>query len=86
MQMCSSGPSRRRALTHLRPVIGGRRQGEGSILRYEDWQLDEPAGKGVEAVRPIRDDIGAHVEAAARRADSRASAHRLVRQADPLIR
>lgn len=25
--------------------------------RYEDWALDDPAGKGVEAVRPIRDDI-----------------------------
>jgi protein-tyrosine-phosphatase len=25
--------------------------------RYEDWVLDDPAGKGVETVRPIRDDI-----------------------------
>ena len=25
--------------------------------RYEDWDLDDPAGLGVEAVRPIRDDI-----------------------------
>jgi protein-tyrosine-phosphatase len=25
--------------------------------RYEDWQLEDPAGLGVEAVRPIRDDI-----------------------------
>jgi arsenate reductase len=25
--------------------------------RYLDWQLDDPAGKGVEAVRPIRDEI-----------------------------
>ncbi len=25
--------------------------------RYADWKLDDPAGKGVEAVRPIRDDI-----------------------------
>ena len=25
--------------------------------RYEDWELDDPAGKGVESVRPIRDDI-----------------------------
>ena len=24
---------------------------------YLDWQLDDPAGQGVEAVRPIRDDI-----------------------------
>ena len=25
--------------------------------RYEDWKLDDPAGKGVDAVRPIRDEI-----------------------------
>ena len=25
--------------------------------RYEDWELDDPAGKGVDFVRPIRDDI-----------------------------
>lgn len=25
--------------------------------RYEDWVLEDPAGKGVESVRPIRDDI-----------------------------
>jgi protein-tyrosine-phosphatase len=25
--------------------------------RYEDWQLDDPAGQGLGAVRPIRDDI-----------------------------
>jgi arsenate reductase (thioredoxin) len=25
--------------------------------RYEDWDLPDPAGQGVEAVRPIRDDI-----------------------------
>ena len=25
--------------------------------RYEDWVLQDPAGKGVEAVRPIRDEI-----------------------------
>ncbi|MCX5257063.1 arsenate reductase ArsC [Streptomyces canus] len=25
--------------------------------RYLDWQLEDPAGQGVEAVRPIRDDI-----------------------------
>ncbi len=30
--------------------------------RYEDWQLDDPAGLPLEAVRPIRDDIRAHVE------------------------
>jgi arsenate reductase (thioredoxin) len=31
--------------------------------RYEDWQLDDPAGQGLEAVRPIRDDIRGRVEA-----------------------
>jgi len=30
--------------------------------RYEDWQLDDPAGQGVDAVRPIRDEIRARVE------------------------
>jgi protein-tyrosine-phosphatase len=25
--------------------------------RYEDWELDDPAGQDVEAVRPIRDEI-----------------------------
>jgi len=25
--------------------------------RYLDWQLDDPAGQGIDAVRPIRDDI-----------------------------
>ncbi len=31
--------------------------------RYEDWVLDDPAGQGVEAVRPIRDEIRRRVEA-----------------------
>jgi arsenate reductase (thioredoxin) len=31
------------------PVLPGK--------RYEDWELEDPAGKGVDAVRPIRDDI-----------------------------
>ena len=29
--------------------------------RYEDWKLDDPAGQGIEAVRPIRDAIKARV-------------------------
>ena len=29
--------------------------------RYEDWSLDDPAGQGVEAVRPIRDEIDRRV-------------------------
>ena len=35
------------------PVLPGK--------RYLDWELDDPAGKGVEAVRPIRDDIADRV-------------------------
>ena len=31
--------------------------------RYLDWALDDPAGRGVEAVRPIRDEIRRRVEA-----------------------
>jgi len=31
--------------------------------RYEDWQLADPAGQGVEAVRPIRDEIRGRIEA-----------------------
>jgi arsenate reductase len=31
--------------------------------RYLDWALDDPAGKGVEAVRPIRDEIDRRVQA-----------------------
>ena len=29
--------------------------------RYEDWQLDDPAGQGIEAVREIRDEIDRRV-------------------------
>lgn len=35
------------------PVLPGK--------RYLDWQLDDPAGRGVEAVRPIRDAVEARV-------------------------
>jgi arsenate reductase len=30
--------------------------------RYEDWVLEDPAGKGVDSVRPIRDEIRGRVE------------------------
>jgi arsenate reductase len=30
--------------------------------RYLDWPLDDPAGQGIEAVRPIRDEIKRRVE------------------------
>ena len=31
--------------------------------RYEDWELADPAGQGIEAVRPIRDEIRSRVAA-----------------------
>ena len=37
------------------PVIPGK--------RYLDWELDDPAGKPVEAVRPVRDEIEQRVRA-----------------------
>ena len=37
------------------PVFPGR--------TYLDWELEDPAGKGVEAVRPIRDEIRTRVQA-----------------------
>ncbi|MDQ1126300.1 Protein-tyrosine-phosphatase [Microbacterium sp. LKL04] len=30
--------------------------------RYEDWELDDPAGRGIDDVRRIRDDIRGRVE------------------------
>jgi arsenate reductase (thioredoxin) len=37
------------------PVIPGK--------RYVDWDLDDPAGRPLEEVRAIRDEIGARVDA-----------------------
>ena len=31
--------------------------------RYLDWELADPAGQGIDAVRPIRDDITGRIEA-----------------------
>ncbi|MGW0762747.1 arsenate reductase ArsC [Streptomyces sp. NPDC002814] len=31
--------------------------------KYLDWALEDPAGKGVESVRPIRDEIKTRIEA-----------------------
>jgi arsenate reductase len=39
---------------HACPVFPGK--------RYEDWKLDDPVGRGIEAVRPIRDEIRARIE------------------------
>lgn len=36
------------------PIIPGK--------RYEDWELDDPAGKELDEVRPIRDEIRRRVE------------------------
>jgi arsenate reductase len=30
--------------------------------RYEDWELDDPAGQGIEVVRRVRDEIRGRVE------------------------
>ena len=30
--------------------------------RYEDWELEDPAGKGIDTVRRVRDDIRRRVE------------------------
>ena len=32
-------------------------------VRYRDWELPDPAGKGIDAVRPIRDEIKARIQA-----------------------
>ncbi len=32
-------------------------------VSYRDWVLEDPAGKGVESVRPIRDEIKRRIEA-----------------------
>jgi protein-tyrosine-phosphatase len=31
--------------------------------RYEDWQLEDPAGKSLDEVRPIRDELDRRVQA-----------------------
>jgi arsenate reductase (thioredoxin) len=31
--------------------------------KYLDWTLDDPAGRGVDAIRPIRDEIKTRIEA-----------------------
>ena len=47
--------------------------------RYEDWELEDPAGQDLDAVRPIRDEIGRRVARSprvARRPDAAASRRR----------
>jgi arsenate reductase (thioredoxin) len=40
--------------------------------RYEDWALDDPAGRPLEEVRPIRDEIGRRVRRLLEDLDGRA--------------
>ncbi|KKD07946.1 arsenate reductase ArsC [Streptomyces sp. WM6386] len=42
--------------------------------KYLDWTLEDPAGKGVEAVRPIRDEIRSRIEALVAEIDGRRDA------------
>ena len=42
---------------------------------YRDWVLDDPAGQGVEAVRPIRDEIKVRVQALVDELTSASAAH-----------
>ncbi|MFM9370579.1 arsenate reductase ArsC [Streptomyces sp. Da 82-17] len=39
---------------------------------YLDWELEDPAGKGVASVRPIRDEIRRRIEALVAEIDARA--------------
>ena len=41
--------------------------------KYLDWALDDPAGQGVEAVRPIRDEIRGVIEGLIAEIDERAA-------------
>ncbi|GAA2742195.1 arsenate reductase ArsC [Kitasatospora cinereorecta] len=41
---------------------------------YLDWKLDDPAGQGVEAVRPIRDEIKGLIEGLIAEIDTKARA------------
>jgi protein-tyrosine-phosphatase len=41
--------------------------------RYEDWELEDPAGKDLETVRAIRDQISARVRALLEELDADAS-------------
>ncbi|WP_236240232.1 arsenate reductase ArsC [Streptomyces sp. CC228A] len=41
--------------------------------KYLDWKLDDPAGQGVEAVRPIRDEIKGLIEGLIAEIDTKAA-------------
>jgi arsenate reductase (thioredoxin) len=40
--------------------------------RYLDWEIDDPAGRGIESVRPIRDEVERRVRALIAELDSAA--------------
>ena len=42
--------------------------------KYLDWALEDPAGKGVDAVRPIRDEIKTRIEALIEEIDAKQEA------------
>jgi arsenate reductase len=42
--------------------------------RYLDWELDDPKGRGVEAVRGIRDEVGRRIAQLATEFDASARA------------
>ncbi|MFF0359321.1 arsenate reductase ArsC [Streptomyces sp. NA02536] len=42
--------------------------------KYLDWALEDPAGKGVDAVRPIRDEIKTRIEALIEEIDAKREA------------
>lgn len=44
--------------------------------KYLDWALEDPAGKGVESVRPIRDEIRTRIEALIAEIDAQRGEHR----------
>jgi protein-tyrosine-phosphatase len=41
--------------------------------RYEDWELDDPAGQGIDAVRAIRDEIKQRVQTLIASLDAKAT-------------
>jgi arsenate reductase (thioredoxin) len=41
--------------------------------RYEDWELEDPAGKDLETVRGIRDEIAARIDQLAKELRGRSS-------------
>ncbi|WP_055565974.1 arsenate reductase ArsC [Streptomyces atriruber] len=51
--------------------------------RYVDWQLPDPAGQGVDAVRPIRDEIEQRIRSLITEIAPAVQPHPALRQPDP---